>query len=56
MGFYEGCPDLTLQAVDAIELYRARTRIETLFWVLALISMVWTHGMLLLRKADIADF
>jgi type IV secretion system protein TrbL len=27
-----------------------------LFWVLALISMVWTHGMLLLRKADIADF
>ena len=27
-----------------------------LFWVLALISMVWTHGMLLFRKADLADF
>jgi type IV secretion system protein TrbL len=27
-----------------------------LFWMLALISMVWTHGMLLFRKADIADF
>ena len=31
-------------------------RASWLFWVLALISMVWTHGMLLLRKADIADF
>lgn len=27
-----------------------------LFWVLALISMVWTHGFLLLRKADIGEF
>jgi P-type conjugative transfer protein TrbL len=27
-----------------------------LFWVLALISMVWTHGMLLFRRADIAEF
>ncbi len=31
-------------------------RASWLFWVLALISMVWTHGMLLFRKADIADF
>jgi type IV secretion system protein TrbL len=27
-----------------------------LFWTLVLISMVWTFGMMLLRKADIADF
>ena len=27
-----------------------------LFWVLATISMVWTFGMLALRKADIAEF
>ena len=27
-----------------------------LFWVLSIISMVWTHGMLLFRKADIAEF
>ncbi|MFI3187700.1 MAG: P-type conjugative transfer protein TrbL, partial [Methylococcaceae bacterium] len=27
-----------------------------LFWVLALISMVWAHGILLFRKADIAEF
>ena len=27
-----------------------------LFWTLATISMVWTFGMLALRKADIADF
>ena len=27
-----------------------------LFWVLATISMVWTFGMLALRKADIGDF
>ena len=32
------------------------TRASWLFWVLALISMVWTHGMLLFRKADIAEF
>jgi len=31
-------------------------RASWLFWVLALISMVWTNGMLLFRKADIADF
>ncbi len=27
-----------------------------LFWTLVLISMVWTFGMMLLRKADIGDF
>ncbi|MGP5477583.1 P-type conjugative transfer protein TrbL [Pseudomonas helleri] len=27
-----------------------------LFWGLALISMVWTYGMMLLRKADIGEF
>lgn len=27
-----------------------------LFWTLALISMVWTFGMLALRKADLGDF
>jgi type IV secretion system protein TrbL len=27
-----------------------------LFWTLALISMVWTFGMMALRKADIAEF
>lgn len=27
-----------------------------LFWTLTLISMVWTFGMMLLRKADIAEF
>ncbi len=31
-------------------------RASWLFWVLATISMVWTHGMLLFRKADIAEF
>ncbi len=31
-------------------------RASWLFWVLALISMVWTHGMLMFRKADIAEF
>jgi len=31
-------------------------RASWLFWMLALISMVWTHGMLLFRKADISDF
>ena len=31
-------------------------RATWLFWVLALISMVWTHGFLLLRKADIGEF
>ena len=31
-------------------------RASWLFWVLALISMVWTNGMLLFRKADIAEF
>ena len=29
---------------------------ERLFWALVLISMVWTFGMMLLRKADIGDF
>ncbi len=29
---------------------------ERLFWVLVLISMVWTFGMMLLRKADIGEF
>ena len=51
MGFYEGCPDLTLQAVDAIKLYRARTRIETLFWVMKHVAgafkfRFWTKSML----------
>src|SRR5664279_1711228 len=27
-----------------------------LFWTLALISMVWTFGMMILRKADIGEF
>ena len=31
-------------------------RASWLFWVLATISMVWTHGMLLFRKAEIAEF
>ena len=31
-------------------------RASWLFWALSLISMVWTHGMLLFRKADIAEF
>lgn len=31
-------------------------RATWLFWVLALISMVWTFGMMALRKADIAEF
>lgn len=31
-------------------------RSSWLLWVLALISMVWTHGMLLFRNADIAEF
>ena len=29
---------------------------ERLFWTLALISMVWTFGMMLLRRADIGEF
>ncbi|SFL43191.1 type IV secretion system protein TrbL [Nitrosomonas aestuarii] len=29
---------------------------ERLFWSLVLISMVWTFGMMLLRKADIGEF
>jgi type IV secretion system protein VirB6/type IV secretion system protein TrbL len=29
---------------------------STLFWSLALIQMVWTFGMLALRKADLAEF
>ncbi len=29
---------------------------ERLFWSLVLISMVWTFGMMILRKADIGDF
>jgi type IV secretion system protein TrbL len=29
---------------------------ERLFWTLVVISMVWTFGMMLLRKADIGDF
>ena len=42
--------DLTLQAVDAIELYCARTRIETLFWMLkhlvgAFKFRFWTKSM-----------
>jgi len=31
-------------------------RASWLFWTLALISMVWTFGMLALRKADIGEF
>ena len=31
-------------------------RATWLFWVLAIISMVWTFGMMALRKADIAEF
>ncbi|MCW5608943.1 MAG: type IV secretion system protein, partial [Nitrosomonas sp.] len=29
---------------------------ERLFWTLVLISMVWTFGMMLLRRADIGEF
>lgn len=32
------------------------TRATWLFWVLATISMVWTFGMMALRKADIGEF
>lgn len=32
------------------------TRATWLFWTLALISMVWTFGMMALRKADIGEF
>jgi type IV secretion system protein TrbL len=32
------------------------THATWLFWTLALISMVWTFGMMALRKADIAEF
>ena len=32
------------------------THATWLFWTLALISMVWTFGMLALRKADIGEF
>lgn len=31
-------------------------RASWLFWTLVLISMVWTFGMMLLRKADLGDF
>ena len=31
-------------------------RATWLFWTLALISMVWTFGLLALRKADLAEF
>ena len=31
-------------------------RASWLFWTLALISMVWTFGMMALRKADLAEF
>jgi hypothetical protein len=31
-------------------------RASFLFWTLAVISMVWTFGMLALRKADLGDF
>jgi len=31
-------------------------RATWLFWVLAMISMVWTFGMMVLRKGDIAEF
>ena len=31
-------------------------RASWLFWTLTLISMVWTFGMLALRKADIGEF
>ncbi|MDE8087919.1 hypothetical protein PT077_08890, partial [Erysipelothrix rhusiopathiae] len=31
-------------------------RATWLFWTLALISMVWTFGLLALRKADLGDF
>ena len=33
-----------------------KARATWLFWVLATISMVWTFGMMALRKADIAEF
>lgn len=33
-----------------------QTAAINLFWTLALISMVWMGGMLLLRRADIGDF
>lgn len=36
---------------STIEAHAAR-----LFWLLALISMVWTFGIMLLRKADIGEF
>lgn len=29
---------------------------ERLFWILVMISMVWTFGMMLLRRADIGEF
>src|SRR5206468_1264122 len=32
------------------------THASWLFWTLALISMVWTFGMMALRKADIGEF
>ncbi|WP_426116089.1 P-type conjugative transfer protein TrbL [Massilia sp. PWRC2] len=32
------------------------TRASWLFWTLALISMVWTFGMMALRRGDIAEF
>ncbi len=33
-----------------------KPRAEWLFWVLAIISMIWTHGFLILKKADIGEF
>ncbi|SET58062.1 type IV secretion system protein TrbL [Nitrosomonas marina] len=33
-----------------------QTAAERLFWTLVLISMVWTFGMMLLRRADIGEF
>ena len=32
------------------------TRATWLFWTLTLISMVWTFGMMALRKADLGEF
>jgi len=33
-----------------------QARASTLFWILATISMVWTFGMLHMRRADISEF
>ena len=32
------------------------THASRLFWMLALISMVWTFGMMALRRADLGEF